>query len=366
MKRLNKGKLAVVLLSGGVDSSVAAYLLKKRGYRVIGLTLKLWPKEFCGVLGEKSCCSVEGIESARSICGKLNIPHYVINLAKEFSRQVIDYFCKSYEFALTPNPCIICNEKIKFDLFLNKASALNADYIASGHYAKISFDRNSKRFFIKEASDKHKDQSYVLFSLSQEVLSKLILPLGGLRKTNVRKIAKKAGFKVHNKKDSQEICFIPDDNYGKFVMSKSRYDFLPGPVELVDGTQLGEHRGILHYTVGQRRGLGIAYKEPLYVIKILPGKNKIIVGTKKQTFKKILIAEKLNWLKIIPKIKTIAVKAKIRYNHKKADAIVHILEGNIAKVEFKTPQNSPAPGQAVVFYQRDAVVGGGWIREVLA
>lgn len=362
MKKSNKR--VVVLLSGGVDSSVAAYLLVKKGYEVIGVTLKLWGKDLCGVLNEKSCCSVEGVEDARSICSKLGIPHYIVNLEKEFKKNVIDYFCRCYESALTPNPCIICNEKIKFDLILNKSTALNADYVSSGHYARVVFNKTSKRFFIREAVDKKKDQSYVLFSLKQDVLSRLILPLGDLTKISVRALAKKAGFKVHDKLESQEICFVPDDNYGKFVMSRSSYDLLPGPIEFSSGKRLGDHHGIIHYTIGQRRGLGIAYKEPLYVTKIIPSENKIIVGTKSDTYRNALIAEKINWVIPIPG-KPLNVKAKIRYNHKKADAVINRLADNSVEVKFKTPQSSPAPGQAVVFYKKDLVVGGGWIKEVI-
>jgi len=354
----------VVAMSGGVDSSVAAALLKEEGYEVIGITMQLWPKEECGPGRERSCCSLEGIRDARYVAQKLGMPFYTIDFHKEFKKFVIDYFIEQYVKGFTPNPCILCNEKIKFDVLVNKAKNLGADLVATGHYAVAYYDEGIKRFVLKEGVDKSKDQSYVLFSLSQKQLGHARFPVGELAKRKVRKIAKDLGLEfVHAKKDSQEICFVEDD-YARYLTRKARVKVSEGLIRDKNGDILGRHKGAPFYTIGQRRGLGIAYKEPLYVIKIDASRNEIVVGAKKDVFKKELVADNLNWIFFDKPKKTFKAKAKIRYKHPKANATIAVLNEDEVRVVFDEPQEAPTPGQAIVFYEDDAVIGGGWIKTV--
>ncbi|MFA5389428.1 MAG: tRNA 2-thiouridine(34) synthase MnmA [Candidatus Omnitrophota bacterium] len=355
-----KNKRVLTAMSGGVDSSVAAAILKASGYEVIGATMKIWPKELCGLEKEKACCSLKDIEDARKVCGKLGIRHYVLDLEKDFKKHVIDYFADEYFSARTPNPCIVCNEKIKFGSLLKKAESLDCDFIATGHYARIEHDSVSR---LREAVDKTKDQSYVLFSLKQSQLRKILLPLGDLTKNEARLEAKELGLGVHDKPDSQEICFIPDNDYSAFI--KKYRGIKPHRGDIIDrsGKTLGHHMGFWNFTIGQRRGLGIAAREPLYVIEIRPGKNIIVVGYADEVKSKKFLVEKVNWLtEDIKKKKELEVK--IRYNHKKARASVKELGRGRAEVSFKEPQNAITPGQAAVFYDGEYVAGGGWIAKV--
>jgi len=350
-------------MSGGVDSSLAAALLKRSGYGVIGVTFKMWPKEECGSSVGRSCCNLEAITRARAVAGDLKIPYYVLDLSAEFKRDVIDYFCEEYLRGSTPNPCVICNDKIKFTLLREKARALGADLIATGHYVKAPFDRKRKRFVIKEGRDKAKDQSYVLFGLSQDQLAHALFPLGDLTKDKTRVLAKRLRLKAYDAVESQDICFVQDAHYGDYIRKKTGVAFGEGDIVDKDGKVLGRHKGIPFYTIGQRRGMGIAYSEPLYVTGIDIGNNRIIVGTKKDVLKRGLIAHRLNWVAISGIDKPLKVKAKIRYNHKKAPAVVTPIGVDLVRVDFDEPQEAPTPGQAVVFYERDVVLGGGWIRE---
>jgi len=346
-------------MSGGVDSSVAAAVLKEAGYDVIGATMKIWPKESCGQEKEKSCCSLKDIEDARKVSRELDIRHYVLNLEAEFRKNVIDYFIDEYLSARTPNPCIVCNEKIKFGSLLKKAEALGCDFIATGHYARIDVNGACR---LREAVDKTKDQSYVLFCLKQSQLKKILLPIGGLTKNEVRGKAKELGLKIHDKPDSQEICFVPDNNYAGFI--KKYRNIKPWKGDIVDksGNALGNHAGFWNFTIGQRRGLGIAHKEPLYVIGVKPEHNIVIAGTSEDVKKKSFLVKKVNWLTDVPEKE---LEVKIRYNHKKAPASIKDLAGNKAEVVFKDPQNAITPGQAAVFYDGEYVSGGGWIDKVL-
>lgn len=359
-KPFSKNKRVAVAMSGGVDSSLAAALLKKAGFEVIGLTFKTWPKEECGASFGRTCCSLEAITRARAVAEDLKIPYYVYDFNEEFKREVIDYFCEEYLKGLTPNPCIICNEKIKFALLSEKARLLGISRIATGHYSKVQFDNN--RFLLKEGKDKHRDQSYFLFSLSQEQLKKAVFPLGGFTKERTRLLAKRLKLKTYNTVSSQDICFIQDLHYGEYIKRKTGVEIKRGQIVDKDGKVLGHHKGIPFYTIGQRRGLGIAYKKPLYVIGIDIEKNRLIVGEKEDILKRSLIANRLNWISIKEIGKPMRLEAKIRYNHKKAKAMVKRIGADLVRVDFDEPQGSPTPGQAAVFYDGDIVVGGGWIR----
>jgi len=361
--RDSKDKKILVAMSGGVDSSLAAALLKKEGYDVIGMTFRMWPKEECGTSFGRACCSLESITRARAVAGDLGIPYYVVDFSKEFKDKVIDYFCSAYLKGLTPNPCIICNEKIKFGALLEKARSLGAAYVVTGHYAKIGFDKKSDRFLLKEGKDKSKDQSYFLFSLSQKQLGSAVFPLGDMTKDKARALAKRLKLRTYDTASSQDICFVRDLNYAEYIKKKTGVEIKKGEIVDGKGNVLGSHKGIPFYTIGQRRGLGIAYKEPLYVTGIDIGRNRIMVGTKKDVLKKSLTAENLNWISIKELKKPIKVTARIRYNHKKAKATVTKTGENSVRVEFDEPQEAPTPGQAVVFYDKDTVVGGGWIKE---
>ncbi|MBM3253278.1 MAG: tRNA 2-thiouridine(34) synthase MnmA [Candidatus Omnitrophica bacterium] len=354
-------KRVLVAMSGGVDSSVAAYLLKKEGYDVAGATMEIWPKESCGKQPPRACCSLKSIEDARSVCRILDIPFYVLNLTREFEKEVVSYFIKQYYQGVTPNPCIVCNEKIKFGVFLKKAKMLGFNYIATGHYARLIFDKESKRFQLREAVDKMKDQSYVLFPLSQEQLERTLFPVGDYNKRAIRDIARKVRLKIHNKPDSQEICFVLGD-YKDFLKDRLKDKIRPGPIIYKDNTLLGKHNGICFYTVGQRKGLGLGYHRSLYVVRIDKESNAIIVGEKEDLKKKTLLAKGVNWVSIKKPENTIQVLAKIRYNHRKAGAVVSRQENGEYKVDFLKEQFAITPGQAMVFYKRDLVLGGGWIK----
>ena len=348
-------------MSGGVDSSVAAAILKEAGYEVIGATMKVWPKELCGREKQKACCSLKDIEDARKVSGILGIKHYVLNFEADFRKNVINYFTDEYLSARTPNPCIVCNEKIKFGSLLKKAEDLDCDFIATGHYARIETNGSVR---LRESIDKAKDQSYVLFSLKQNQLKKILFPIGELTKSEVRRKARELGLSICDKPDSQEICFVPDNNYSDFIKKYRNIVSQKGSIIDVSGKALGQHMGFWNFTIGQRRGLGIAAKAPLYVIEIRPKQNVIVVGNAKDVKKKKFLVKKVNWLvKDLEKEKELEVK--IRYNHKRAAASVKDLGGDKAEIDFKEPQDAITPGQAAVFYDGEYVAGGGWIDRVI-
>ena len=360
-----KRKKVLVAMSGGVDSSLAAAILKQKGFRAIGATMKLWPKEECGAdHGLKACCSLEGIEDARRVAARLNIPHYVFDFHREFKRDVINYFCGGYAKGHTPNPCIICNQKIKFNLLLKKAKGLGCEYVATGHYAKVGYDRSQRRYFIREGRDRKKDQSYFLSFLSQESLAVALFPLENMTKPESRRLAKDLKLRVHDKISSQEVCFVRG-HYADYVKRKSTAKFKEGDILNSKGKKIGRHKGIHFYTIGQRKGLGIAHKEPLYVNNIDKKNNTITAGTKKEIMKKAFIARDPFW-GLIPGIKKpLRVMCRIRYAHRKAEATVEKITDRKVKVSFDEPQAAPTPGRAAVFYENGNVLGGCWIDSVL-
>ena len=354
-------KRVLAAMSGGIDSSLAACLLKKRGFDVIGATMKLWPKEHCDKhYRERACCSLEGIEDARRVAAKIGIPHYVFDFHDEFKKKVIDYFCDEYAKGSTPNPCIVCNEKIKFGLLLKKAKDLGCEYIATGHYANVGYKKLTGRYFIKEGRDKKKDQSYFLSFIPQEGLARAIFPLANATKAGSRRLARRLKLKVHDKRSSQEICFIPG-HYSDYIKSRSRAAFKEGAILDIEGKKIGRHKGIHFYTVGQRTGLGIAYKEPLYVVSIDRKQNAITAGAKKDVMKKVVTVKDPYWGPVKDISGPLRVAARIRYGHRKARATVEKIGKKRLRVSFYKPQEAPTPGQAAVFYKNGAILGAGWI-----
>ncbi len=352
-------------MSGGVDSSLAACLLKQKGYEVIGATMKFWPcdQERQKELRSQACCSIGGINDARAVAQKLGIAHFVFDFHREFQHEVIHYFCREYNIGLTPNPCIICNEKIKFDLFLKKADMLGCEYIATGHYAKIGYSKFSNRYYIREGKDKNKDQSYFLFSIPQRSLARTLFPLGNMTKPKSRKMAQRYRLNTHNKKSSQEVCFVPS-HYSEYVAQWNNSTLKRGDILDTRGKVIGRHRGIHYYTIGQRKGIGIAGKEPLYVVSIDVRKNTITVGSKKELMKQVIIVKNPVWGQIKKIDRPLRVMGRLRYGHKKAKATVERIAAGRLRMVFDEPQQAPTPGQAVVFYNKDAVAGGGWIESV--
>jgi len=345
----NTNKKIVVAMSGGVDSSVAAALLKEEGYDVIGVTMKLWP----GNSSSERCCSVSNIEDAQIVAKQLGISHHVLDLQEIFKRTIIDHFISEYERGRTPNPCVRCNKRIKFGALLKHVRQLGADNIATGHYARV--EKVMGKYLLKKGIDPKKDQSYFLYSLNQEALSKTIFPLGDLTKQMVRKLAKKLKLKVADKEESQEICFV-EDNFGKLMSAKE------GKIVDLEGKVLGTHKGYQLYTIGQRRGLGLSRKNPAYVLKIDPKINTITVGDRGDVYGDDLIADELNWISVDRIDAPTKVNAKIRYNSPESEAEILPLSKEKVRVMFNKPQFAITPGQSVVFYNGDTVVGGGIIQ----
>ncbi|WP_373898535.1 tRNA 2-thiouridine(34) synthase MnmA [Haloimpatiens sp. FM7315] len=356
-------KKVVIGMSGGVDSSVAAYLLKKQGYEVTGIMMRLAPdvKEYeeC----ETSCCSLSAVDDARKVADTLEIPFYVMNFKEEFNNDVIKYFVSEYMKGRTPNPCIACNKHIKFDSFLRKSKAIGADYVATGHYARI--EKVGDRYLLKKAADTKKDQSYVLYGLTQEQLAHTLMPCSKYSKEEIREIALKIGLKVYNKKDSQEICFIPDNDHGKFIEKYTGEKLKEGNFVDKNGNVLGRHKGIVYYTIGQRKGLNLALGRPVFVVDINPYSNEVVIGDEKDIFKTELIASKLNFIPFDNLNEEMEVEAKIRYSSKPCKAKIIPLEKGKVKVEFEEKQRAITRGQSVVFYKGDLVIGGGIIEKIL-
>jgi len=350
-------------MSGGVDSSVAAAILKQEGYQVIGITMQIEPsdKQPYYISRSDRCCRLSAIEDAKKVAYKLGIPHYVMNFRDIFNQKVIADFCREYSLGRTPNPCIRCNRYIKFGALQEKAKELHADFVATGHHAGIELDEASGRYFLKKGTDQHKDQSYFLYVLTQEQLSRALMPIGNFTKERVREIAGELELPVATKPESQEICFIPDDDYPEFIREFSPQAVKPGPILNRQGDTLGEHRGIPFYTIGQRKGLGLSTREPLYVTTIAHERNAIVVGSKEEVYEVELIASRLNWISLSKLTQPITARAKIRYLHNEAEAEITPIGADKVHVKFKESQMAITPGQAVVFYDGDTVIGGGAI-----
>lgn len=359
-----KMKKKVLLgMSGGVDSSVAAHLLLEQGYEVIGATMQVWQQDDFYEGMEGGCCSLSAVDDARGVANKLGIPFYVLNFRDKFKADVIDNFIDEYMEGRTPNPCIVCNKIIKFQHFLQKAREIGCDYISTGHYAKI--EKVNHRFVLKKSTDERKDQTYALYNASQDVLEHTLFPCGDYTKDQIREIAKEIGLFVHNKKDSEEICFIPDNNHGEFIKRAKPGKIKPGKFVDKNGKVIGEHKGIVFYTIGQRKGLGIALGKPVFVTDINPYKNEVVIGDEIDIFKTELIAKEVNFVSIAEFNEPMKVFAKIRYSAKPSSATIYKLEDGRVKVVFDEKQRALTKGQSVVFYDDQYVVGGGIIEKIL-
>ena len=346
-------------MSGGVDSSVASLLIKEAGYEATGITMKLYG----GELPENStntCCSEDDIADARAVCNRLQIPYYVFNFTDCFNEQVISRFIEAYENGSTPNPCIDCNRYIKFDRLMKRMEELKIDFVVTGHYARIEYSEKLGRYVLKKAVDDTKDQSYVLYSLTQYQLSHTLFPLGSMNKTEVRKIAEENGFINAKKHDSQDICFVPDGKYAEFIERYTGKTYENGDFVDKDGKILGEHKGIIRYTIGQRKGLGLALPAPMYVFKKDLENNKVILGSNDDLFTSELYADNINLITTDRITEPIRIKAKVRYNQKEQPATAEQIGGKL-HIVFDEPQRAICKGQAVVMYDGDTVVGGGTI-----
>lgn len=352
-------KRALIAMSGGVDSSVAAYLMKKEGLDCIGATMKLYESDQAGFIRSHTCCSLDDVEDARSVAERLDMPYYVFNFMDGFEQKIIDKFIRSYEAGWTPNPCIDCNRYMKFDQLYERARLLSCDYVVTGHYARI--EQEGGRYLLKKARDASKDQSYVLYAMSQEDLAHTRFPLGNLEKTQTRKLAEEAGFINAEKPDSQDICFVPDGDYARVIEERTGRAYLPGDFLSIDGKKLGRHQGIIHYTLGQRRGLGIASDRPLYVQEIRPLDNTVILGHEEDLYSQKVEVADFHWISGTSPREMRKLRAKLRYRQKEEPCQVKVEEDGHVWLIFDEPQRAVTKGQAAVVYDGDVVLGGGTI-----
>jgi len=367
------GRIAIAM-SGGVDSSTAALILKDAGWDLVGFSMQLWDLTLntLGNTGPQSggCCSPDDFHDARTIAARLNIPYYVVDFQKEFESTIVRAFIEDYRSGYTPSPCVLCNSHMKFDQLVRMAEDVQATHIATGHYARVVYDEKLGRYLLLRAKDRSKDQAYFLFELNQAQLAKAMFPLGDLTKEQVREMARRQGLAVADKPESQEICFIPDGNYAAFIerfyeriveKAETTNPFCPGPIVDTEGRTLGVHKGIHRFTIGQRRGLGIAHSSPLYVLEIHPDDNRVIVGDRTQLARNRCRVVRTNWISVPELIEPLRIQAKIRSRHSEASATITPMDDGSVEVLFDNPQSAVSPGQACVFYQEEVVVGGGWI-----
>ena len=360
---MDEKQRAIIAMSGGVDSSVAAFLMKERGFDCMGVTMKLFRNEDVEERPrEKSCCSLEDVEDARAVAWNLGIPYHVFNFSDRFREDVMDRFVAAYEAGSTPNPCIDCNRHLKFAKLYDRARDLGYWYVVTGHYARVERGENG-RWLLKKGPDPQKDQSYVLYALTQEQLAHTIFPLGTYHKDEIRRIAAEQGFVNAGKRDSQDICFVPDGDYAGFIERQTGKIYPEGDFVDPQGKVLGRHKGIIHYTVGQRRGLGVSGGRPLYVKEIRPDTNTVVLGEERDLYQRTAIAEDFNWISMEAPAGPISVKARARYHQPEQPAAAYVLPDGRVRVDFSEPQRALTRGQAIVLYQGEDVVGGGTIVE---
>lgn len=355
-----KRERVVVGMSGGVDSSVAAWLLKEQGYEVIGVTMQIWQNEACEVQDEGGCCGLHAVEDARRVAEEIGIPHYVMNFRQEFKTNVIDYFLREYLNGRTPNPCIACNRYVKWEALLNRSLEIGADYIATGHYASVEKLGNG-RYALHTAASAKKDQTYALYNLTQKQLKRTLMPLGKYTKEEVRDMAEKLGLLVANKPDSQDICFVPGGDYAAYIEKHAPGKACPGNFVLTDGTVVGRHKGIIHYTVGQRKGLGLSFGHPVFVLKIRPETNEVVVGREEEAKSDCVRAERFHFMSVPELERKKRVWGKVRYNHRGGWCVAEKTADGAVLCTFEEPVKGAAPGQALVLYDEGFVLGGGTI-----